>query len=110
MYNIKQAPIALKTLTETQGFKDVNGSLDMLWKDIVSSKRIEDNEPLIKELYDSKFKDLDTYPRGMLLDYLATTITTANWWPTNGDNEEDGEKFIDEYIKTMINKYEFGKL
>ena len=72
MYNIKQVPQALTTLVEKQRFVDENDSLQKLWDDIVEKKSLEDNDPDVLEFYESDYDSLDTYPRGGLLDVLAT--------------------------------------
>lgn len=109
MYNISEVPLALKTLTEKQGFVDRDGSLDKLWEAVVENHSITDSDETIKELYDNEYDHLDTWPRGAILDIVGTTVTKANWWPTNGDSKEDTEKFLDEYVNNMIKKYGFGK-
>lgn len=109
MYDLKQPPIALKTLTEKQGFVEKNDSLKHLWNAVVEKHSIGDDDDTIQELYDIEYDHLDTWPRGAILDILATTITKANWWPANSDSREDTKKFLKEYVDNMINVYGFGK-
>jgi len=109
MYDLRQTPIALKTLTEKQGLKDKNNSLQVLWDAIVEKHSIGNDDDTVKELYDIEYDHLDSWPRGAILDILATTVTKANWWPTNGDSEEDTKRFLEEYVNNMINEYGFGK-
>lgn len=109
MYDLRQTPIALKTLTEFQGFKDKDNSLQNLWSAIVEKHPFGDNDDTISELYQFEYNDLDSWPRGAILDLVATTVTNANWWPTNGDSDEDTMKFLEEYVNNMINEYGFGK-
>ncbi len=109
MYDLRQTPIALKTLTEKQGFKDNGNSLKTLWDAIVEKHSIGNNDDTIGELYRFEYNHLDTWPRGAILDILATTVTKANWWPTNGDSQEDTKRFLDQYVNNMITVYGFGK-
>jgi len=109
MYDLRQTPIALNTLTEFQGFKDKGNSLQHLWAAIVENHHIGGNDDTIEELYQFQYNDLDTWPRGVILNLVATTVTKANWWPTNGDGDEYTEKFLEEYVNNMINEYGFEK-
>lgn len=109
MYDINEVPLALKTLTEKQGFVDQNNSLQKLWDSIVEKYSIKDGDDTIEELYQFPYDSLDSWPRGAILDILGTTVAKAKWWPTNGDSQEDTKRFLDEYVNNMITVYGFGK-
>ena len=109
MIDVTVPPKSLEDLVNLHGFVDNGNSVQKVWDKILEVKGFDGSDDDLDELYECGYRELDTYPRGLLLDILASSITRANWWPVNSDGQENDEIFLKEYVNAMINDYGFEK-
>ena len=104
--NTEEVPIALKTMLEFQGFTVSDIMASKLWSDVkkTNDEELKESQSCVQELYENTYKDLDTFPRGMLLDIIVSTVTEYCSWPCNMDSDVYKDTFLHEYI-SGISKY-----